>query len=54
MKSYSIICKATGTELDGNLSIDELATTLFDYFKDDFWLDIEEVIKYCKFQEISL
>jgi hypothetical protein len=54
MKTNEIRCKATGTEFDGNLTINELATTLFNYFKDDFCLDIDEVIKYCEFQEISL
>ena len=54
MKNYSIICKVTGTEFDGGLTINELAVTLFNYFKDDFCIDIDEVIKYCEFQEISL
>lgn len=54
MKTYSIRCKATWTELDGNLSLNEVKTTLKNYFNNDFWLDTDEVIKYCQFNDISL
>jgi len=54
MKTYSIRCKATWTELDGNLTLNEVKNTLNNYFNQDFWLDADEVIKYCQFNEISL
>ena len=54
MKNYSIICKVTGTDMDGNLTLSELRSTLINYFNEDFAIDIDEVIKFCQIQEISL
>lgn len=54
MKTYEIRCKATWTELNGNLSLNELKSTLESYYNQDFWLDTDEVIKYCQFNNISL
>ena len=54
MKTYEIRCKVTNTEFDGNLTLNELKSTLESYFNEDFWIDTDEIIKYCKFNEISL
>jgi len=54
MQTFEIRCKATCTVLDGNFSVNEVKNTLNNYFNQDFWLDTDEVIKYCQFNEISL
>lgn len=54
MKNYSIVCKVTGTQFDGNLTLLELRNTLVNYFNEDFGCDFDEVIKFCEFQEISV
>lgn len=54
MKTFEIRCSVTNTELDGDLTLSELRSTLESYYKEDFWLDTDEIIKYCEFNEISL